>query len=287
MLARRVMLQCRQMANNAKTGSMTGAHAIAIGSGLIGAGGLAYSLKHAFAPAETAMLNGVAMWPQYVRERLQGTFGYFGAGVGFCGLGGAAACRIPAVLNFFSRGGFMSFGVALALMMGSSAVAHSIPFDGNQFGGKALAYYTHMAIVGAVISPILYHAAGAGVLARAGGATLAIMGSLAMTGMVAPSDAYVKTYGAVNAGCFLMLGACAASFFAPPMSGFALGLESFIMLGGLALFSVKGFSDLQRCVAQAQMPGQFDPINHANAITHDAINIFIRLALMMSNNKRK
>jgi len=144
-----------------------------------------------------------------------------------------------------------------------------------------------MAIVGAVLSPIMYHGAGAGVLVRAGGATMAIMASLAMTGMVAPSDAYVKTYGYVNAGCFLMLGACAASFFAPPMSGFAMGLESFIMFGGLALFSLKGFTDLQRCVVAAQQPGQFDPINHANAITHDAINIFIRLVLMMSNSKRK
>jgi len=280
------MLQCRQMASKSKTGSTGPAQAIAIGSGVCGVAGLAYSLKHAFAPADSAMIHGVSMWPQYVRDRLQGTFGYFGAGVGFCGLGGALSIRIPAIVNFFS-GGLLSFGVALALMMGSSYAMRAIPFDGNPLGAKAAAYYAHMGIVGAVISPILLHGAGAGVLARAGGATLAIMASLAMTGMVAPNNAYVQTYGYVNAGCWLMLGACAMSFFAPPMSGFAMGLESFIMLGGLALFSLKGFTDLQHCVAAAQMPGQFDPINHANHITHDAINIFIRLVMMMSNGNRR
>jgi len=287
MLARRVVLQCRQMANKVKTGSTGGAHAIAIGSGIVGVGGLAYSLKHAFAPADSAMIHGAAMWPKYVRERLQGTFGYFGSGLAFTAVGGALSIRNRAIVNFFSQGGLMSFGVALALMMGSSFVCHSMPFDGNMLGAKAAAYYAHMGIVGAVISPILLHGAGAGVLARAGGATLALMGSLAMTGMVAPNDAYVKTYGVVNAGCFLMLGACAVSFFAPPMGALSMGLESFIMFGGLALFSLKGFSDLQRCVAAAQMPGQFDPINHAHAITHDAVNIFIRLVMIMSNSRRK
>lgn len=287
MLAQRVMLQCRQMANSVKTGKTTGAHMIAIGSGVCGVGGLAYSLKHALAPASSANIHGAAMWPQYVRERLQGTFGYFGSGLAFTALGGAISIRNRAIVNFFGQGGLMSLGVALALMMGSSYLCHSMPFDGSVLGAKAAFYYAHMGIVGAVISPILLHGAGAGVLARAGGATLAIMSSLAFTGMVAPNDAYVKTYGFVNAGMFLMLGACVASYFAPPMGALSMGLESFIMFGGLALFSLKGFSDLQRCVAAAQRPGQFDPINHAHAITHDAINIFIRLVLMMSNNKRK
>lgn len=113
------------------------------------------------------------------------------------------------------------------------------------------------------------------------------MAGLAFTGMVAPSDAYMKTYAFVNAGCFAMLGACVASFFVNPASVAGAGLSSFIVLGGLVLFSVKGFSDMQRCVAAAQQPGQFDPVNHSLAITMDAINIFIRLAMMMGGNRRK
>lgn len=105
--------------------------------------------------------------------------------------------------------------------------------------------------------------------------------------MVAPSDAYVKTYGIVNAGMFLMLGACVMSFFMNPMTTAGAGIQSFIILGGLGLFSVKGFSDIQRCIDQAKQPGQFDPVNNALHISMDAINIFIRLAMMMGGNKRK
>merc|ERR1711879_671675 len=109
MLAQRVMLQCRQMANSVKTGKTTGAHMIAIGSGVCGVGGLAYSLKPALAPASSANIHGAAMWPQYVRERLQGTFGYFGSGLAFTALGGAISIRNRAIVNFFGQGGLLSW----------------------------------------------------------------------------------------------------------------------------------------------------------------------------------
>merc|ERR1712117_845258 len=108
------------------------------------------------------------------------------------------------------------------------------------------------------------------------------MGSgLAVTGMVAPNDAYIKMYGPVNAGMFLLLGASVVGMLAPPMGALQLGLSSFLIFAG------KGFMDLQHCADRAQQPGQFDPINHALHITMDSINIFIRLLMIMGNNKRK
>jgi len=277
-------MQSRQMSSKI-TQRSTGAQAIFVGSGVLGLGGLAYSLKHAFSPADSAMIHNVAVWPKYVKERLSGTFQYVLAGCGATALGGMAALRSPTAMRLFGGGSLMSFAGCIALMMGSGYACQAIPFDGSPLGMKAALYYLHMGIVGGVISPIC--AMGGSVCVRAAGATLAIMSGLAMTGMVAPSDQYIKMFGPVNAACWLMLGACVVSFVAPPMGALQMGIQSLVTFGGLALFSAKGFMDLQHAADRAQQPGQFDPINHALHITMDAINIFIRLVMIMSNGKRK
>lgn len=277
-------MQSRQMSSRI-TQKSTGAQAIAIGSGVLGLGGLAYSLKHAIAPADSAMLHNVAVWPKYVKDRLSGTFQYVLAGCGVTALGGMAALRSPTAMRLFGGNGLKSLFGCIALMMGSGIACQMVPFDGSPLGGKAALYYLHMGIVGGVLSPIC--AMGGSVCVRAAGATLAIMSALAFTGMVAPSDAYIKMYGPINAGCFLMLGACVVGMFAPPMGGLSMGIQSLVTFGGLALFSAKGFMDLQHAADRAQQPGQFDPINHALHITMDTINIFIRLVMIMSNGRRK
>lgn len=253
--------------------------------GVTGAGGLAYSLRYALAPAENANIRNVALWPQYVKDRVAGTFGYCMGGLGVTAAAAMASVRSQAVMRLVGGNTMMSFVGCMALMMGSGMLCRGVPFDGSPVGTKAALYYLHMAIVGAVIAPIM--AVGGPVCLRAAAATMTIMGGLAFTGMVAPSDAYIKMYGPINAGCFLMLGACVASYFAAPMGAVSLGLESFIMLGGLILFTGKGFMDLQHASAAAQQPGAFDPVNHSLSITMDAVNIFIRLAMMMSGSKRK
>jgi len=286
MLTRLVARMSSRQMSTKVTGKSTAAQAIFIGSGVIGAGGLAYSLKHAFSPADSAMIHNVGVWPQYVKDRLSGTFKYVLAGFGATALGGMAAVRSPAAMRLFGGNSFASFAACIALMMGSGYACQMVPFDGSPVGAKAALYYLHMGIVGGVIAPMcLMYGGAAGV--RAAGATLAIMTGLAVTGMVAPNDAYISMYGPINAGCMLMLGACVAGMFAPPMGALNMGLSSFITFGGLALFSAKGFMDLQRCADRAQQPGQFDPINHSLHITMDAINIFIRLLMIMGNNKRK
>lgn len=287
MLTRIVARMSSRQMSTKFTSKSTVAQGIFIGSGLVGAGGLAYSLKHAFSPADSAMLHNVGVWPQYVKDRLSGTFKYCLAGFGATALGGMAALRSPAAMRLFGGNSFASIAACIALMMGSGYACQMVPFDGSPVGAKAALYYLHMGIVGGVIAPMCAAAGGAAGV-RAAGATLAIMTGLAVTGMVAPNDAYLKMYGPVNMGCMLMLGACLVGAFAPPMSmGVQMGLHSFVMFGGLALFSAKGFMDLQHCADRAQQPGQFDPINHSLHITMDAINIFIRLLMLMGNNKRK
>jgi len=266
--------------------AFTGAKLIALGSGVCGVGGLAYSIKHALSPQDDALINKVAIWPKYVKDRINGTFGYCLGGIGVTTVGAAAALRSQTLMRFFGSGSMMSFFGALALMMGSGMACRAVPFDGSPVGMKASLYYLHMGIVGMVISPICM--LGGPIVLRAAAGTACVMAGLATTAMVAPSDAYLKTYGFVNVGCWLMLGACAASFF-PMAPGVQMGMMSFILLGGLVLFAAKGFVDIQHCVTAAQQPGNYDPVNHSLAITMDAINIFIRLAqiLAMGGGKRK
>jgi len=282
---RLVAMGCRQMSQRTSGTASNAWRYGMIGLGVSGVGGLAYSLRYALSPDSDSNIRRAAVWPQYVKDRLQGTFGYCLSGIGFTTAGALAALRSQTAMRFFGSGSIGSFIGCMVLMMGSGYACRSIPFDGSVLGSKAALYYLHMGIVGAIISPIV--SIGGPVCLRAGAATLAIMSGLALTGMVAPSDAYVKMYGPVNAGCFLMLGACLVSFVAPPMGAMRLGLESFIVLGGLALFSAKGFMDLQKAASQAQQPGAYDPINNALHITMDAVQIFIRLVMLMSGSKRK
>jgi len=247
--------------------------------------GLGYTLTRMASPAQNAHIRDVGMWPSYVKDRVSGTFKYCLGGIGVTTAAAMATLRSQTLMRVMSSNSMFSFFGCLAAMMGTGMLCQSIPFDGNAFGGKALAYYLHMGVVGAVIAPIA--AIGGEACMMAAGLTAAVMAGLSLTAMVAPSDAYVKTYGIVNAGMFMMLGACVMSFFINPVSTAGMGLQSFIIFGGLGLFGLKGFTDINHCIAQAKRPGQFDPINNAIHISMDAINIFIRLAMIMANGKRK
>lgn len=252
--------------------------------GVTGAGGLVYSLKYAISPADNANIRNAGLWPKYVKDRVSGTFAYCAAGLGVTATTAMATLRNATMMRVLGSGSMMSFLGCVALMMGTGYACQAVPFDGSMLGAKSALYYLHMGVVGAIIAPIC--AIGGPVCLRAAGATLAIFSGLAFTGMVAPSDAYVSMYGPINAGCFLMLGACLASYVAAPMGAVGMGLQSFIMLGGLGLFTAKGFMDLQKAAAAAQEPGAYDPVNHSLHITMDAINVFIRLVMLMGGRKK-
>lgn len=254
-------------------------------TGVCSLGGLGYTLLNAANPKENSNLRTIGLWPDYVKSRVNGTFKYCLGGIGVTSVAAMATLRSQTLMRLMSGNSMFSFFGCIAAMMGTGMLCQSIQFDGSPVGGKALAYYLHMGVVGAVIAPIA--AIGGEACIMAAGLTAAVMGGLSLTAIVAPNDAYVKTQGVVNAGMCLMLGACVMSFFINPMSAGGSAMSSLIVFGGLGLFGLKGFSDINRCIDQAKQPGQFDPINNALHISMDAINIFIRLAMIMGGNKRK
>ena len=230
----------------------------------------------------------MATWPAYVKTRINGTFSYVLGGLGVTTGAAMLTLRSQFLMNLMTKNSMFAFLGCIAAMWGTGYACQSQPFNGSPVGAKALLYYLHMGVVGSIIAPMALLGGEACVLAA--GLTAAVMAGLSLTAMVAPSDAYIGSYGVINAGMMMMLGACVMSFFVNPATSMAgMGIYSFIMFGGLALFSYKGFADVQRAVDHAKSPGGYDPVNHALHISMDAINIFIRLVqiIAMSKNNRK
>lgn len=259
-----------------------------LGTGAAAGLGLCYTLQKAMFPSADSNLVQAATWPAYVKTRINGTFSYFLGGLGVTVGGAALTLRSRFMMNLMTKNSMFAFLGCMAAMMSTGYLCQSTEFNGSPVGAKALLYYLHMAVVGSVIAPMAL--VGGEICILAGGLTAAVMAGLSLTAMVAPSDAYVGSYGMINAGMMLMLGACVASFFVNPATSMAgMGIYSFILFGGLGLFSYKGFADVQRAIDHAKAPGGFDPINHAVHISMDAINIFIRLVQilsMMKNSKK-
>ena len=79
-----------------------------------------------------------------------------------------------------------------------------------------------------------------------------------------------------------MFGASIVMMFKP--SPFLMNLW---LYGGLALFGGYVLYDTQLLMARARNQVNFDPINSSFALYMDAINIFIRLLMILSSNRKK
>lgn len=75
--------------------------------------------------------------------------------------------------------------------------------------------------------------------------------------------------------------------FLPPTTRLGLSLYSISLYGGLVLFSMFMLYDTQRIVRKAEAYHDFDPINESISIYLNTINIFIRLAQILSGGNRR
>ncbi len=79
-----------------------------------------------------------------------------------------------------------------------------------------------------------------------------------------------------------MLGCSVVMMFRPSQM-----LFNFWLYGGLALFGAYVLYDTNLLMNRARNSDYFDPINESFSIYLDAINIFVRLVIILSNNKKK
>jgi len=63
------------------------------------------------------------MWPEFVKERIHATYGYFAASVAATAGVAVSAFRSPAMMNLMMRNSWVVLGASLAAMIGSGMIA--------------------------------------------------------------------------------------------------------------------------------------------------------------------
>uniref|UniRef100_A0A6B2E8Z8 Putative growth hormone-induced protein n=1 Tax=Phlebotomus kandelakii TaxID=1109342 RepID=A0A6B2E8Z8_9DIPT len=240
----------------------------------------------------TSALNNSMLWPQYVKERIHNTYMYFGASLGITALTALAAFRSPAILNIVSRNGFMSIVLMMGAVVGSGAIAQSIPYT-EGIGAKQLAWAAHCAILGAMIAPLCF--VGGPILTRAALYSTGVVGGLSTVAVCAPSDKFLYMGGPLAIGLGVVFASSLASIWLPPTTALGAGLASMSLYGGLLLFSGFLLYDTQRIIRRAETHPmyamqKFDPVNCAMSIYMDTLNIFIRIVSLLAGgggNRRK
>ena len=89
--------------------------------------------------------------------------------------------------------------------------------------------------------------------------------------------------GALAIGLGGMLGVSILSMFNPASPA----LYNIWMYGGLGLFSLFVLYDTQMILQRAKTMQNFDPIGNSIHIYMDAVQIFIRFAMIFGNNRKK
>ncbi|CAJ0565938.1 unnamed protein product, partial [Mesorhabditis spiculigera] len=242
----------------------------------------------------SSIIQNSALWPQYVRDRLHTTYGYLGAGLGITAAAGVAASRNAMIMRLTSSGSILGMFATLAVIIGTSAVCQSVPYE-NTFV-KHVAWAVHCGALGAVLAPMVYM--GGPALMRAAWYTAGLVAGLSATAITAPSEKFLMMAGPLGMGLGVVFVANIGCFFFPPHSALGASLASVVVYGGLILFSAFLLYNTQRLVKQAEMhpqPGyyegvrQFDSINAQLGIYMNILNIFMRMAMITGegSNRRK
>lgn len=265
-------------------GALAGASALGIGALCYYGLGLS---------SEMSIIDNATVWPQYVRDRVKATYMYFGGSVCITAASALAAFRSPTIMRFVTRGGIMGLVMSMGAMIGTGILCQSIPYSSG-FGVKQLAWVLHTATMGAVLAPLCFM--GGPLLVRAAWLTAGVVGGLSAIAVCAPSDKFLYMGGPLAMGLGVVLVSSIGSMFFSPVSALGAGLYSVSMYGGLILFSGFLLYDTQRIVAQAErysttpeMYGAkpYDPINACLSIYMDTLNIFIRIAMILSGSSQR
>jgi len=245
------------------------------------------------------------LWGEHVRQRLQSTYSYLAGGLALTAGAGVAAARIPALLAFMSNGGLLFYIGSLAAIVGTGMLVQSIAYENTV--PKHLAWAAHCAVLGAFLAPMCV--LGGPAIMRAAWYTAGLCAGLSATAICAPSERFLMMGGPLAMGLGVVFVANIGSFFFPPHTALGAGLASFVVYGGLILFSAFLLYDTQKVIKRAEttphghtqtfyneygQPVQvrshgFDPINAQVSLYLDIINIFIRMVMILGagGNRKK
>ena len=198
------------------------------------------------------------------------------------------------MLRLLANNGVIGMIVTFAALIGSSILCQSIPYQPG-FGPKQISLLLHNAVLGATIAPLCFF--GGPAVIRAAVYTAGVCCGLSTIAVCAPNEKFLSWGAPLGAGLFVVFLSSLASAFLPPTSAAGLTLFSLSMYGGLILFCLMILYDTQRIIDNAKRAPltdevlsrpRFDPVNNSMSIYMDAVNIFVRMLMIMGgNNKRK
>jgi len=264
---------------------ITAGRGFAAGASVIGIGSLAY-YGLGFSN-ESGFADRSAIWPDYVRQRISNTYQYFGASLGVTAASAVAVARSPAIMNLVMKNSWLAIGASFAALIGTNMLTRSIPYQEGTFGAKQLSWALHAGLVGAFIAPLTL--LGGPIVMKAAWYTAGIVGGLSIIAATAPSEKFLNMGGPLSIGLGAVFAASIGSAFLPPTTRLGLSLYSISIYGGIVLFSMFLLYDTQRIVKRSEQAQHYDPVNESIAIYMNTINIFMRMAMILSgggNRKR-
>jgi FtsH-binding integral membrane protein len=114
-----------------------------------------------------------------------------------------------------------------------------------------------------------------------------VVGGLSTIAATAPSEKFLNMSGPLSIGLGFVFASSLASMFLPPTTRLGLSLYSISVYGGLILFSFFLLYDTQKIVHKAERMPNYDPVNNSISIYLDVLNIFMRIAMILSGNQKK
>lgn len=238
---------------------------------------------------QVGTIDRSVLWPEIVRQRVRDTYLYFGGSVALTALSAVAISRNPAMLNLVMRNSWLAIGASFAAMIGSGMLVRSLPYT-EGFGAKQMAWMLHSGVVGAVVAPLCF--LGGPILVRAAWYTVGVVGGLSTLAMCAPSEKFLNMGGPLAAGLGVVFVSSIGGMFFSPTSALGAGLYSISIYGGLVLFSMFLLYDTQKIIKNSEnypvyASRPYDPINNSIGIYMDTVNIFIRIATILSGGSSR
>jgi len=222
-----------------------------------------------------------AFWPEYVRKRVNSTFVAFGTGLVFTAASTVVLFRFGAA-HMMARRPMVAMIGGLAGTIGTMMLTMSISPDNVVAKYGSMALFNSM--IGLTLCPIV--ALGGPLLLQAAAITGGIVGSLSFIAANSPSDKFLFMAGPLSMGLgAVIIASLGAAFF--PAAGVAPLLHNVSLYGGTALFSAFVLYDTSKLVTHAKSKPKWDPVNESLGIYMDTVNIFIRIATMLSGNRKK
>ena len=278
LIAKNALLGKQQLINASKRGfstrpTMGVGQSLAMGAGAAALCGLTYIsyLGHrqlvTQKPGQT-----MSMFNPIVKDRINKTFGYFSGAIAGTG----------AMMYFLRNSSLMNMNpwLLLGLSVGSMIGTQLVDYNRN-WALKNMLFTGFIGTMSLSLVPLI-HMYSVPIIFDAAIASGAIMGSLGLVAYNSPSEQFLNWGGPLAIGLGGMLGVSLLSMLYPGSPA----LHNMWLYGGLALFSAFTLYDTQKIIYRAKTDYVYDPINQSLSIYMDAINIFIRMVMILGGSNR-